>query len=62
VQNLLPYCTYLFISLTYVLQTSGEYVSLKQQLLNAAYEIPNRTHPQAVCIQWLWISVWFSCF
>lgn len=28
-------------------KTSNKYASLKQQLMNAAYDIPNKTHPQA---------------
>lgn len=34
-------------SLEGVDKTSAEYVSVKQQLMNAVYDIPNKTHPQS---------------
>jgi len=44
---------------TLVLQTSCEYASLKQQLATAAFDIPNKTHPQTVCTRLCRISVYF---
>ena len=48
---------FILLTFNFVLQTSDEYVSLKQQLQNAAYLIPNKTHPHAVCIHRFCISV-----